>query len=64
MAIRRVNVSIPAEVHEQIKDAAEEYYGGNVSRYLSDAGLYYAAVLRERHYRRNDKEREGREGEQ
>ena len=33
-------------MYQLIEDAARELYGGNVSRYLADAGLYYAGVLR------------------
>jgi hypothetical protein len=28
-----------------IEEAANELYGGNVSRYPADAGLFYAGVL-------------------
>jgi hypothetical protein len=45
MVTKRVNVTIPGELHEMLREAAETHYGGNLSRYLTDAGLYYAGVL-------------------
>lgn len=45
MGAKRLNVTIPQEVFELIRKAADERYDGNLSRYLADAGLYYAGVL-------------------
>lgn len=45
MANKRVNISIPEALHEILKDLGEKYYDGNFSRFLTDAGLYYAGVL-------------------
>ncbi|NMA61496.1 MAG: hypothetical protein GX956_06430, partial [Firmicutes bacterium] len=46
MASKRLNITIEEGMYQLIEDAARELYGGNVSRYLADAGLYYAGVLR------------------
>ncbi len=48
MATKRLNVTIEETTHELIKAAADELYSGNVSRYLADAGPFYAGVLRGR----------------
>lgn len=42
---KRLNITIPVEGYALVEEAAKRYYGGNVSRYLTDAGLYYAGVL-------------------
>lgn len=46
MASKRLNIAIEEGMYGIIEEAAEELYGGNVSRYLADAGLYYAGILR------------------
>jgi hypothetical protein len=48
MANKRVNISIPEALHEILKDLSDKYYEGNFSRFLTDAGLYYAGVLDKR----------------
>ncbi|MDI6872089.1 MAG: hypothetical protein QME79_12250 [Bacillota bacterium] len=45
MVSKRLNITIPVEVYELARQAADKHYGGNLSRYLADAGLYYAGVL-------------------
>ncbi len=45
MGAKRLNVTVPQEVFELIRKTADERYEGNLSRYLADAGLYYAGVL-------------------
>jgi hypothetical protein len=47
-AAKRVNISLPEEVHRLLQQLAGEYYGGNLSRYLADAGMFYAGILAER----------------
>ncbi len=46
MGAKRVNITLPAELHKLLKETADEVYSGNLSRYLTDAGLYYAGVLK------------------
>lgn len=48
MASKRLNVTIEEGMYALIEEAAKELYGGNISRYLADAGLFYAGVLREK----------------
>lgn len=43
---QRVNITLPEEVHRLLKAVAQEHYGGNFSRFLGDAGMFYAGVLR------------------
>lgn len=45
---KRVNITIPEEVHKLLSAAAEQHYGGNLSRFLADAGVYYAGVIKGR----------------
>lgn len=45
---KRVNISIPAEAKKLLQDYADQYYEGNFSRFLIDAGLFFAGVLNER----------------
>jgi hypothetical protein len=45
MASKRLNVTIEEGMYQIIEQAAKELYGGNVSRYLADAGLFYAGIL-------------------
>ncbi len=45
MANKRVNISIPEALHDLLKEPADKYYEGNFSRFLTDAGLYYAGIL-------------------
>jgi hypothetical protein len=37
---------LPEEVHALLRGIADECYGGNFSRFLGDAGMFYAGVLR------------------
>ena len=37
---QRVNITLPAEVHRLLKEVAQERYGGNLSRFLADAGVF------------------------
>ncbi|NLN18130.1 MAG: hypothetical protein GX162_02475 [Firmicutes bacterium] len=43
---QRVNITLPAEVHRLLKEVAQERYGGNLSRFLADAGVFYAGAIR------------------
>lgn len=43
---KRVNITLPEEVHSLLQKAAQDHYGGNLSRFLADAGMFYAGVLR------------------
>jgi len=45
---QRVNLTLPQEMHQVLRGIADEHYGGNLSRFLGDAGMYYAGVLRGR----------------
>lgn len=45
MGAKRLNITVPQEVFELRRRAADEKYEGNLSRFLADAGLYYAGVL-------------------
>lgn len=51
---QRVNITLPEQVHQLLREVAEEHYGGNLSRFLSDAGMFYAGVLRGRREPSND----------
>jgi hypothetical protein len=44
-AAKRVNISLPEEVHKLLQELAEKHYGGNLSRFLTDAGVYFAGRL-------------------
>ncbi len=55
---KRVNISLPEEVHSLLQQLAGEYYGGNLSRFLGDAGVFYAGVLAERRRAERDKPRD------
>ncbi len=58
MASKRLNITIEDGMYDLIEEAAKELYGGNVSRYLADAGLFYAGILRGR--KKLEKEQEKR----
>ena len=45
MATKRLNITIEESAYKLIKEAADELYSGNISRYLTESGLYYAGVL-------------------
>lgn len=45
---KRINISLPEEVHQLLQQLAAKHYGGNLSRFLGDAGVFYAGVLTER----------------
>ncbi len=45
VSTKRVNITIPDQVHELAKQKAQELYGGNVSRLMTDALLFYIGVL-------------------
>ena len=40
MASKRLNITIEEGMYKLIEEAAQELYGGNVSRYLADALIY------------------------
>ena len=48
MATERRNIIIPEDAFKIIREAADRECGGNLSRYLVNAGLYYARVLKGR----------------
>jgi hypothetical protein len=45
---KRVNISIPEEAHSLLESYADKYYEGNFSRFLIDAGMFFAGVLSEK----------------
>lgn len=58
MASKRLNITIEEGMYKLIEEAAQELYGGNVSRYLADAGLFYAGILRgQKELEKNPEER-------
>jgi hypothetical protein len=42
---KRVNISLPEKLHALLQQLATDHYGGNLSRYLADAGLFYGGNL-------------------
>lgn len=42
---KRVNITISEAAHERLRELVDALYGGNFSRFVSDAAIFYAATL-------------------